>query len=220
AGPVDLLQDHGTLANPQPGAAVRFRDEAAKVARFSQRAHERVGIGAIAVDPPPVFAGILAAQGPHGFADVLERGLHHGVTMFSAASRSHVARYSAKLRRTTRSKVGASSRGQTVAAAFPTCVWAHWPTWNARRCRSIGQPWASTSRARGPRTLMTVWPLLTSVTAAGTPLRASASDRTTAACSTGGVTSSHSSGPSQRAAPTRPSATVLGLAGSLKPISR
>ena len=75
---VDFLHDRRGRRHREPAAAVFFRNERAEKARLGQRLHKLGGIGALAVDLAPVFAGESGAQRTHRFADRRELGVVRG----------------------------------------------------------------------------------------------------------------------------------------------
>ena len=74
AGGLDFLHDGGGRGHGQAAAAVLFRNESGEKAGFGQRRDELGRIGALAIEPPPIFAGEIGAQCPHRFADRGEIG--------------------------------------------------------------------------------------------------------------------------------------------------
>ena len=65
-----FFEDGRRAAQPEPAAAVFFRDEGGEVAGLRQRFDEFGRIGALAVERAPVFAGKLGAQRAHAVADL------------------------------------------------------------------------------------------------------------------------------------------------------
>ena len=81
AGGLDFLHDGGGRGHGQSAATVLFRYKSSEKASFGQRRDELGRIGALAIEPPPIFAGKIGAQCPHRFADRGEIGcVSHGRT--------------------------------------------------------------------------------------------------------------------------------------------
>jgi hypothetical protein len=72
AGCLDLLHDGGRSRHAQPAATVLFRDQRGEEPCFGERRDEFAGIGALAIESAPVFAGKLGAERPHRLADLRE----------------------------------------------------------------------------------------------------------------------------------------------------
>ena len=70
AGALDLLEDGGCGGQFQPGAAIFFGDQHREISGPRQCIDERAGIGHLAIELAPVFAGELGAQFGDGVANV------------------------------------------------------------------------------------------------------------------------------------------------------
>ena len=70
AGALDLFEDRGRGGQFQPGAAIFLGDQHREIAGLGQRIDEVFGVGHLAVELAPVFAGELRAQFGDGVADV------------------------------------------------------------------------------------------------------------------------------------------------------
>ncbi len=70
AGALDFLEDRGRGRQFKAGAAVLLGDQDREIAGFSQRIDEGRGIGHLAVELAPVFAGKLGAKLGDGVADI------------------------------------------------------------------------------------------------------------------------------------------------------
>ena len=70
AGALDLFQDRGRGRQFQPGAAIFLGDQHREIAGLRQRIDEGGGVGHLAVELAPVFAGELGAELGDRVADV------------------------------------------------------------------------------------------------------------------------------------------------------
>ena len=70
SGALDLFEDRGRGGQFQSGAAIFFGDQDREIAGGGQRIDECAGIGHLAVELAPVFAGELRAEFGDGVADV------------------------------------------------------------------------------------------------------------------------------------------------------
>ena len=70
AGALDLFEDRGGRRQLQAGAAIFLGDQHREVAGLRQRIDEGLGVGHLAIELAPVFAGKLRAELCDGFADV------------------------------------------------------------------------------------------------------------------------------------------------------
>jgi hypothetical protein len=79
---VDLLHDDRGFLEAQPRAAIFLGDQRGEPARPGQRLDERLGIGAVAIDPAVVFVGKLGAKRADRLADlgvgVVASAVDHG----------------------------------------------------------------------------------------------------------------------------------------------
>ena len=70
SGALDLFEDRGRGGQFQPGAAIFLGYQYREVSRLRQRVDEGTGIGHLAIELAPIFAGELRTELGDGFADV------------------------------------------------------------------------------------------------------------------------------------------------------
>jgi hypothetical protein len=72
---VDFIEDRRRRVDAEPGAAVFLGDQHGEETVVGQRLDEFAGIGPLAVQLAPVFAGKIGAQRAHGVANGLDFGV-------------------------------------------------------------------------------------------------------------------------------------------------
>src|SRR5262245_16703126 len=69
---LDLFHDRCRRRHAEAAAAILFRDQRGEEARVRERRDEFARVGALAIEPAPIFARKLGAEGANRFADLRE----------------------------------------------------------------------------------------------------------------------------------------------------